>query len=67
MILFQSLKKNFSLTDERFYYFHVIKCMLDIPSLIITIWSARKILVMATTLTHINVRDCTWCQIKVVQ
>ena len=66
MILFQSLKKNFSLTDKGFYYILVTKCMLDIPSLIITISPIRELLV-DSLLTHINVRDCTWCQIKVLQ
>ena len=66
MILFQSLKNNFNLTDKGFYYFRVKKCMLDIPSLIITILPV-KIILLTMLLTHINVRDCTWCQIKVVQ
>ena len=65
MILLQSLKKNFNLTDKGFYYFRVRKCMLDIPSLTITSWSL--ITFYQILLTHINVRDCSWCQIKVLQ
>lgn len=38
MILLQSLKTNFSLTDKIFYSILLwIKCMLDMPRLIITI------------------------------
>lgn len=32
MISLQPLKKNFSLIGKGFYYFRVIKCVLDIPS-----------------------------------
>ena len=67
MILLQSLKKNFNLTDKGFYYFRVRKCMLDIPSLTITISAINRELLEDSLLTHINVRDCSWCQIKVLQ
>ena len=68
MILLQSLKKNFNLTDKGFYYFRVRKCMLDIPSLTITISAIRdRELLVDSLLTHIGVRDCSWCQIKLLQ
>ena len=75
MILFQSLKNNFNLTDKGFYYFRVTECVLDIPSLITTIFAFRKNNVNTVNdlficsnfilLTHKCVRGCSWCQIKV--
>ncbi len=65
MILLQLLKINFSLIDKGFYYFGVIKCMLDIPSLLITSYFMTYSYSTCSYIAHINVRDCSWYQTKV--
>ena len=56
MILFQSLKKNFSLTGKGFDYFLVNKCMLDIPSLTITI--SPLVILLVDSLLSVNSHKC---------
>lgn len=62
MILFQLLIRNFSLIDKGLYYFRVKKCMLDIPSLVTTIYSISQYSVDYS----LSVRGCSWYQIKVI-
>ena len=64
MILLQLSKKNFSLIGKGFYYFPIMKCMLDIPSPKTT--SADYTSYAMITVNSTVVKLCTLYQAKVL-
>ncbi len=64
MILLQSLKTKFSLIDKGFLL-HLCNRLYARHTQPNNYYSASRKLQIYLLLTHINVRYCTWCQLKV--